>query len=558
MPHAPVRNEGGVTKGKIMKVKLWVMKRIIRISGVALSFILATALAASGTAASEADAPPAGPIIHTESGWVEGVVQRNLIAFRGIPYAAPPVGNLRWRAPARPVRWKGIRDGSRFGHVCAQINYNGRYAGTEDCLTLNVYISTPPSAKKQPVMVFFHGGGDIAGDAQSTPFNSPKLASHGVVVVTAEYRLGILGFLAHPLLTAEGDGSSGNYGSLDQIAVLHWVQRNIRAFGGDPRHVMAFGQSAGSWDMQILLAAPSAQGLFSAAGMESGALPAGIFLPLFEVEAASAPFVAYFGCNTAADVLACLRAIPVHKIVNYLAQNPNFTNSLGPGIAPPFLPQDPYLVFQQSGSPVPLLIGSTREESTGWEGIPNPNLTAEEYAAEIHQEFDPLGPGVADEVLALYPAGDYDSPAYALVAVHSDYFMTCDVRDVARAASGEGRPPVWRYLYTHRFENDASLNAYRAFHTAELYFLFGNLHLIAPPFLAVIYKPSAAERQFSTDLMGYWERFARTGDPNGAGAAKWPQYDATTDSMLQLDENFATIDGYHNTQCDFFSTLPPH
>ena len=533
------------------------MKQILSIHAVALSLVLITGLAASRTAAVDTDVFPPGTIIHTESGWVEGVVQRNLIAFRGIPYAAPPVGDLRWRAPAPPTRWDGIRNASRFGHVCAQINYNGQYAGAEDCLTLNVYIAATPSAGKQPVMVFFHGGGDIAGDAQSVPFNLPKLANHGVVVVTAEYRLGILGFLGNALLTAEG-GSSGNYGSLDQIAVLAWVQRNISAFGGDSHHVMAFGQSAGSWDVQILLASPLAEGLFSVAGMESGAVSApGLFLPLSEVEAASAPFVAYFGCNTAPDVLACLRAIPVHQIVNFLAQKPNFIYSLGPGIAPPFLPQDPFLFLQQRGSPVPLLIGSTREESTGWEGIPNRNLTAYEYAFEIYQEFGSLGTGVAEEVLSLYPATDYDSPAYALVAVHSDYIMTCSVRSAALAAAGKGRPPVWRYLYTHRFENDPKLNAYRAFHTAELYFLFGNLQLIAPPFLAVVYTPSAAELQFSADLMGYWTRFAATGDPNGAGAAEWPQYDATTDRMLQLDENFMTIRGYHNTQCDFFSTLPP-
>ncbi|MFI5095187.1 MAG: carboxylesterase/lipase family protein [Candidatus Acidiferrales bacterium] len=530
------------------------MLRVITIYTVA--WALVSGSAAYVAAESGADVPAPGTIIHTESGWVQGVVQRNLIAFRGIPYAAPPVGNLRWRPPRPPVRWKGIRDASRFGHVCAQINYNGQYAGSEDCLTLNVYMSRTTTSRRQPVMVFFHGGGDIAGDGQAPPFNLPPLANHGVVVVTAEYRLGILGFLAHPLLTAEGGGASGNYGSLDQIAVLHWVQRNIRAFGGDPHHVMAFGQSAGSYDMQALLAAPSAQGLFSVAGMESGALPAGLFFPLSDLEAASAPFVAYFGCNTVADVLACLRKIAVRKIVDYLSQNPSFINSLGPGVAPPFLPEDPFLVFQQSGSPVPLLIGSTREESTGWEGIPNPNLTPDEYAVEIHQEFDPVGAGVADEVLALYPATDYDSPAYALIAVHSDYWMSCAVRNVARAAAGAGRPPVWRYLYTHRFENDASLNAYRAFHAAELYFLFGNLHLISPPFLGVIYTPSAAERQFSTDLMGYWTRFAATGDPNGASATPWPAYDASSDSMLQLDDTFAMINGYHNPQCDYFSTLP--
>ncbi len=521
------------------------MKRIISTSLVVFSVVLGTEVFVYGQAGSAADALASTTLIHTESGWVRGVVQENLIAFRGIPYAAPPVGEFRWRAPQAPPRWKGVRDASRFGHVCPQINFDGEYAGAEDCLNLNVYMSTTPSPRKHPVMVFFHGGGDVNGDGQAPPYNLTKLARQGVVVVTAEYRLGILGFLAHRLLTAEGNGNSGNYGIQDQIAVLQWVQRNIRRFGGDPRHVMAFGQSAGSWDIEVLLAVPSAQGLFSTAGMESGVLAPGNLLPLSVLEATNEPLLAFFGCDAVTDVLACLRAIPARKLVNYLAENPDFgITSLGPAIVAPFLPQDPFLYLQQNGSPVPLLIGSTREEMTNLFGSPNPPLTPDEYAAEIQNQF----PGIAGGVLALYPATEYDSPWYALVAVDSDFFFTCPTRALARAAVGAGRPPVWRYFFTHRFENSAFLNSLRAFHTSELYFVFGNLGWVAG---VGPYKPSEAERQLSTDLMGYWTRFAATGDPNGGAAAPWPQYDATTDSMLQLDDSFETIYGYHNPQCDF-------
>jgi para-nitrobenzyl esterase len=497
-----------------------------------------------------------GSIVGTQSGAVQGVVEGDLIAFRGIPYAAPPVGNLRWRPPVRPVPWQGIRDASQFGNVCPQIDFNGQVVGKEDCLTLNIFARlTPSPGAPQPVMVFLHGGGNRSGSAQDPILDLPPLATHGVVVVTLEYRLGILGFLAHPLLTAEGDGSSGDYGLLDMIAALTWVQKNIAAFGGDPRHVMLFGQSAGSNDIHFLLASPAAQGLFFTAGMESG-----VNTPpqttLAAAEAGSAPFVTAVGCNTASDVLACLRAVPADTIVNF---NFHFRHEivLGPGVGSSFLPAEPFVVLQQQGSPVPLLLGSTREEWAGISDNPNTPLDAAGYAVAIHARFDQFGVNVSDQVLALYPASAYDTPEYALIAVDSDFNMTCEVRTVAGVIAGANRPPIWRYLYTHRFENDAGLNASRAFHTAELNFVFGNFSLISPPFAnAVNYMPTPAEVTFTSDMMGYWTRFAATGDPNGAGAAQWPRYDAQSEGMLQLDNTFTPINGYHIPQCAYLATLP--
>jgi para-nitrobenzyl esterase len=487
----------------------------------------------------------------TQSGAVQGVVAGDTRAFLGIPYAAPPVGNLRWRPPALPLAWQGVREAASFGNICPEINYSGVLVGNEDCLVLNVFTSNPPPQAKQPVMVFFHGGGDVRGSSQDPPYGSPTLQTHGVIVVTAEYRLGILGFLANSLLTAESGGSSGNFALLDMIAVLSWVKQNIANFGGDPSHVMLFGQSAGSYDIQMLLAAPSAQGLFSVAGMESNVIPSGQLPPFAMAEAASGPFIAALGCSAAADVLACLRAVPQDTIVNYPL---NFL--LGPGVGSPFLPIDPFIVLQQNGSPVPLLLGSTREEWTGVNDDPTAALTESQYEAAIHSRFDPIGPTVANQVLSLYPAANYDTPEYALIAVDSDYNMTCEVRNVARAASGANRKAVWRYFYTHRFEDDAGLNASRAFHTAELYFVFGNFSPVDPPFAyAPNYVPTGAEIAFTGDMM-YWTRFAATGDPNGAGATAWPAYDPSTDSMLQLDDTPAPINGYHNSQCDYLSTLP--
>jgi para-nitrobenzyl esterase len=481
----------------------------------------------------------------TQSGAVRGVVEGDLLVFRGIPYAAPPVANLRWRPPQPPASWPGIKDASTFGNLCTQIDSGNQLVGNEDCLVLNVFVGQPAQVQKQPVMVFFHGGGNIRGDTHQAPFDTPSLATKGVIVVTAEYRVGLLGFFANSLLTAEDGVSSGNYGLLDQIAVLNWVQQNIAAFGGDTAHVMAFGQSAGSIDVQALLTSPLAKGLFSVAGMESNAGLHGV-LTLAQLESLDQPVVSSLGCGAAADALACLRAVPANTIVSMQSSTP-----IHLAIETPALPVDPFDELQQHGSPVPLLIGSTREEAAGFGDDPNAPLDATGYANAVHAEFDSFGASVADKVLALYPAGAYDTPAYALIAVDSDFAIIFPTRNLARAAAGVNRPPVWRYLFTHTYENDASVAAFRAFHRAELFFVFGNLQTLNGG-----YTPTRAELTLADQLMDYWTRFAATGDPNGAGATLWPRYDPTTDAMLQLDDVQTVINGYHNSQCDYFSTLP--
>jgi para-nitrobenzyl esterase len=484
--------------------------------------------------------------VQVQSGVLQGVVEGDLLVFRGIPFAAPPVGNLRWRPPQPPANWSGIRDASSFGNVCIQINFDKQLVGNEDCLVLNIFIGQPAPSQSLPVMVFFHGGGNIRGDTHDPSLDVPPLATHGVIVVTAEYRLGLLGYFANALLTAEDGLSSGNYNLLDQIAALTWVNQNIAAFGGDPTHVMVFGESSGGADVESLLASPLAQGLFSAVGIESSGIGHGDLLTLSEIEVLDQPIVSTLGCDSAADVLACLRAVPASTIVSN--QAPFSNNDLM--IDPRVLPANPFDVLQQQGSPVPLLLGSNREEFAGLGDNPNAPLDASGYAAAVHSRFDPFGAGVADQVLAFYPVTDYDSPAYALIAVDTEYYLTCGLRPIARAIAGANRPPVWRYFYTHRFENNSFWNAFRAFHGAELFFVFGNLQVLTGD-----YVPTPAEAALADQMMGYWTRFAATGDPNGAGATPWPQYDPTTDPMLQLDDAQAVINGYRKVQCDYFSTL---
>ena len=502
-----------------------------------------------------------GTVAQTQSGAVQGIVAGNELAFRGIPYAAPPVGNLRWKPPQPPISWPGVRDASTFGNPCIQANGQGQISGAEDCLFLNIFVSSQtPHGQTQPVMVFIHGGGNRTGSTQWPPFfDTPPLAQQGVIVVTIEYRLGLLGFFANPLLTAEGGGSSGNYGLMDQIAALAWVQQNIAAFGGDPTHVMVFGQSAGGFDIEAFLTSPLARGLFSAAAIESGSLVHGQILTLADFETLDAPLVSSVGCNTAPDVLACLRVVPAGTVNSYDFTIPNIPGALAARsiiVEPHVVPVEPFDALQQHGSPVPLLIGSTSQEESGntpqEDPLVTPPLDNTGYQTAVHNLFDPVLAGAGNQVLALYPSTSYAAPVYAWIAVNSDYYDTTETRSLARAAAGANRPAVWRYIYTHAYENDPSLTPYGAFHTAELPFVFGNpTQTYNGP-----HTPTSAELTFAGQMMSYWSQFAKTGNPNVPGSTLWLRYDPATDAMLQLDDTQTALNGYNNPQCDYFLTLP--
>ncbi len=490
----------------------------------------------------------------TQSGLIQGAIEGNYRAFRGIPFAAPPVGNLRWRPPAAPAFWQGLRNTTAFGNECPQTDFNGGVAGDEDCLTLNIFGINPIASSKQPVMVFFHGGGWKIGSAQYAPFNNiPRLVDNGVIVVTVQYRLGLLGFFAHPLLTAEGNGSSGNYGFEDSIAALQWVHDNIAHFGGDPAQVMIFGQSAGSESVQTLLASPAAQGLFASAGMESGADAPGWWgSSLADAYALYANFVP-LACPQATDVLACLRALSANAVV--LTQLvPGKFPYMAPSIEPRVLPEDSFDRLQRLGSPVPLLIGSNHDEDFADNDL-SQVMDAAQYAAALTTKY---GASAGGQVLAQYPANfDSNNPWYAYIDVQTDHDYTWEVRNLARAASGAQRPPVWRYLFTHSYENDAYLNSLRAFHTAELNFVGGNFQQVY--YIGLPYTPTSDEITLSDEIIGYWTRFAKTGNPNGAGAAGWLPYDVVTESIMQLDTtHLGPLPGvgYRNAECDLLQTLP--
>jgi para-nitrobenzyl esterase len=497
-------------------------------------------------------------VVCTQSGQVQGAIEGSYRFFRGIPFAAPPVGDLRWRPPAPPASWQGVRPATAFGNRCPQAPGGGMPLGDEDCLTLNVYAVNPPASSKQPVIVLIHGGGNIVGSAQNPPWNDvPPLAGHGVMVVTVQYRLGLLGWLVHPLLTAESpQGSSGNYALMDLIAALKWVHDNIAEFGGDPARVMIVGHSAGSVNVESLLASPAADRLFSAAAMESGLLRGGLIgTTIDNAYRWYADVPAAVGCDTDPDVLACLRKVSADTLVQ---SGPNSADTGWVNIDPVVLPEDPALKLRRLGSPVPLIIGSNSDEEAFDNTVFGPALDTSGYAAKIHTQFDALAAGAGDTILSLYPAADYTNPNYALSAVESDLYYTRNTRNFARDVSGAPGRPVWRYLFTHRYENsapqDSFLTAARAFHGAETFFITGNFQTLGT---SVIYSPSDAEIALSNDMMGYWVRLAATGDPNGSGAVPWLPYAAAGENILQLDDNIVTLaGGYRNAQCDFLTTLP--
>jgi para-nitrobenzyl esterase len=542
-------------------------------------------------------------VVQTQYGALQGVLvscgapecsASNVLEFRGIPYAAPPVGDLRWMPPQPPIAWTGTtRDATVLGNRCIQVNGAGVVIGSEDCLYLNIFVpSDTPHNQPLPVMVYLHGGANRIGTGlPGVEFSDPPpLATQGVILVTLEYRIGILGFFTHPLLDNENNGSSGNYGLRDQIAALAWVHQNIASFGGDPNRVMLFGTSSGSSDVEALLASPLTQGplsqcgrsqaCFSGAGMESGSAVHGQYLSLPSKETQDAPLVAGLGCDTAADVLGCLRALPAATLVNnpsaayqtWYAGTPVLIVNLEPAV----VPTNPYdWLLQQQGSPVPLLLGSNREDAST-QGLPSwctggtvapplcpredptvtPSLEPAGYTDAIHAEFDPLiGISGSDTILSsLYHADIFQAnalPVWELIAVDSDFPVgaACAYREVARAAAGANGAPVWRYIYIHSFENDPNLTPFRAFHGAEIPFVFGD------PSYVKGYGPHTAttgELSLAGQLMGYWSRFAATGDPNASGAVMWPRYDATTDAMIQLDDTPAQSNGYRTPQCDFY------
>ena len=503
---------------------------------------------------------PADPLlVVTDTGPVRGIAGDGIRSFLGIPYAAPPVGALRWRAPQPVEPWTDERDATQPGNPCPQtIPIVHIATGEEDCLVLNV-VAPNPLPNPAPVMVWIHGGGFTTGEGRQYTGSTDGGVIAGTaaaVVVSLNYRLGQLGFLAHPALSSEDAAhpGSGDYGIEDQIGALQWVQRNIAAFGGDPHNVTIFGESAGGLSVCIHLVSPASAGLFQHAIVESGLCTQ----PLAELGAAEQQgerFADSLGCASSPDVLACMRAKSADEVRAALPPDPNF--AFTPGVWGRYFPvvdgrvlphQVAALLAEGSVQRVPLLIGSNGDEGTLFVALSHDNLGMPLMADQYRDRLLYLVSGdaaAADAIEARYPLADYPTPGAALAAAFGDGFLACPTIDAAGLAAG--LMPTYLYQFTYP---DAAFNlplpiALGAFHSAEIQFVFG-----FPA--AGSFTPE--ELALSRQMLGYWTRFAAGGDPNGGGAPPWPLLDAAG-RYLQLDRTIATGAHAKQSACDFWRGL---
>lgn len=486
--------------------------------------------------------------VKTDNGIVEGAaLPSGIRVFKGIPFAAPPVGELRWKAPQPAAKWEGVRKADAFGPACMQRPVFGdmefRSKGTsEDCLYLNVWTPAKSGTEKLPVLVYFFGGGLIAGDGSELRYDGESMAQRGIVSVTISYRLNVFGFMAHPELSAEAPyRASGNYGFLDQHAALQWVKRNIAAFGGDPAQVTIAGESAGSRSVAVQVVSPLSKGLFVRAIMESGSVVTATDpTPLAEAEKDGVRFMEM----AKAANLKALRAMPAAQVLELTADPtaPRFQN-----VADGYLiPTGDLVAYMDAGkqSLVPVLLGTNSAEQQP-RGILGDNPpTPEGFAASVRKAFG----ANADRVLALYPGKTEDEILDAAMALASDQWMAYGAWRFAESHQKTGKP-VYRYYYTRprpKFLGAANQAAGTAggivttaapvapprgaVHSAEIEYALGNLATNTH------YAWEDGDRKTSQTMQTYFANFIKTGDPNGAGLPTWPKYsEAGGFRLMKLD-----------------------
>jgi para-nitrobenzyl esterase len=474
--------------------------------------------------------------VRVESGEIEGVAQEGVTAYLGVPFAAPPIGELRWREPRPPAAWQGTRSATSFAPACMQtgVSMPGEKppATSEDCLYLNVWTPAKAAKERLPVIVWIHGGGYVNGSASMPLYWGDRLSQRGVIVVTIAYRLGPLGFLAHPELTAESARkSSGNYGLLDQIAALEWVRSNIAAFGGDPSRVTIAGQSSGAMSVSMLMASPRARGLFHRAIGQSG----GLFEPLqiapsYLLTNAERDGKAY-ASSVGADSIATLRKLPAVDLLGGKAGGVSH-----PVIEPHALPVAPYDAFSsRSHNDVPLLVGFNAEEARALVNVEG--VKAATFAADIERRFGALPAPLMDA----YPHATDAQARQARLDLERDLRFGWDMWAWARLQVQSGRSPVHFYYFKQQppFPEGSIHEAWGASHFAELWYMFDHLNQ------EHAWRWSAADRQLAKTMADYWTNFAKHGDPNGKGLPPWPPYNGDN-RVLHLSETIV-LDGLPNT-----------
>lgn len=474
------------------------------------------------------------PQVTIDTGALQGTRFGNLphvAAFLGIPYAAQPVGNLRWRPPQPSSPWTGVRKAHTYGPACPQNpspwlpEMLGRKTMKTDeaCLYLNVWTPDLSNAAKAPVMVWVHGGGNVEGSGEWPPLGE-TLAKRGVVVVSLNYRLGVFGFLALPALSAESPHhASGNYGQLDQIEALRWVQRNIARFGGDPRNVTVFGASSGSLDICNLMASPVASGLFARAILQSGVCVDSIFPTLQQAEINGALFTRQLGKQKEVPSLSDLRALPAERILQAAVGDQNL--DLEPAIDGWLFHKQPAVTFEEGKqAKVPVMVGSNADEVTIFAsplvgGTSYRPKTVAEYRQWLQQVFQKQ----ADGVFAAYPTHTDAEVPGAFTKMDTDFDFGFGARLVAQDTARIGQPA---FLYRFTYVGAGKFAALGAFHAEESMFI-GKKY-----WTSWISQPY--EKKLSDTMIGYWVRFATTGNPNAAALPAWPVYKSSTDLCQKL------------------------
>jgi para-nitrobenzyl esterase len=528
-----------------------------------LLFVAVAVAALSGRAEEPTTAASPGPLVEIADGKLRGLQSGPVVVFKGIPFARPPIGELRWREPQPVVPWPGVREATRPGSRCTQSPaglddflgplaeaYGARFMrepvqSSEDCLYLNVWTSTTTPRSLEPVMVWLHGGSNVVGSGSQSTYDGAGLASHGVVLVTINYRLGVLGSFSHPELTAESPHhSSGNYGLLDQLAALQWVHKNISHFGGDPDNVTLFGESAGAIDAALLMTSPLSKGLFKRVISESGpALSAA--KPLSEAEAAGAA-VGRAAPGHSTSTLQNLRALPATEVVE-LANR--VIPSLFPEVAGALildgwvLPRSPQQAFARGAlAKVDLLIGLNARELSAF------RVTGAARASKEAMHPGKVAPTtggqtmgkLTDAMAPLYGGWTYPAIAWYLakMLVHrdagvdqagNDVVVACPLGAMATLVTAAGQR-----AYVYRFERvvpGKGAAALGAFHSLEVPYVFRAFAAPEWGWLPV----TSADLRLSVALETYWTQFAKTGNPNSAGLAEWPAWNNDAEPYLEID-----------------------
>ena len=561
------RGAGRTGRALSRSVLAWAVAVLALVTALVLSACAGEAASTAAAAGAVASSPTL-PVLVT-GGRVAGQDAGDLRIFRGIPYAAPPVGGLRWRPP-RPVSpWSGVRACTQFGPSCPQ---SGATVGggdlpadqSEDCLYLNVWTPATAASERLPVMVWIHGGGFITGSGSLPAGYGENLSrSERVVVVSMNYRLGAFGFLAHPELSAESArGVSGNYGLLDQQAALRWVRRNIAAFGGDPRRVTIFGQSAGGQSVVAQLVSPLSRGLFARAISESPRYEdrgVGIWstLTLREQEQEGEEIVDLLGIPDGAGALGTLRRVPASRLVSEtaVAKTPLPTLFIQPP-QPSFqpvvdgwvLPDEPWRLLRRGDwAQVPLLIGSNEDECEMWTNGVKPS-EADAVATESRRRVAWFAGEDWPTLDESFPADEYGGLLPATSRMMTVLEFNTSVRFAAACAAAQ-RVPSYLYYFSRTRPGQGS----GARHSAEIPYVFASVGASTDGG-----APDPDDASLSRSISHYWATFAASGDPNAPGLPAWPRYDSAADVLLRLDVPIATIVAPYANVCEIAEQADQH